>query len=973
MGETAKKLWNEKPEFIQDTPLDRFFQDIDGELLNKVCAYDQADSQQSLYEYLGYADNAAFVNQILTYVVTLNQLLAKNEVALQKQKSDLLPISLHDMKYLALLINLIIVHGIDANVPQTMRIPFESRRLSNFKKNDSRYAIPPSHTLENSTLSSVVDTLSNILLTTENSYLKSTILKGSLFTNLYLAATVLYFHEDNPVSMETRISNLEDKQETYALFVMYSLLTQTVQDANLRQYFLNRLATLPIRREDNGLISLIDFILGVRENEPIDIEKLARVNQIVLSRPKTVSNLLYLTKLFEQVYDGLTYINRPILINCINGIITEFYFKNKRIVKDFLFQRIYKILLNNTPSASSYSVKEVNDLTNVLISLSKNASTEVLMELTSPNDFYLNLWIYCLFLKKEQKISPLAVSGGENKEPVAPYFEVILSLIETLIVVTGNFNILNHLSLNLLNFTHENWEYKIDLETQLPYIVSKDESSDIVDVLDSIKNITIDQSKAQTEKLSQLTEDLDTAIDLFMKLLKAFNHEDAIAGLFLAVLSRWIENSTTSSKRISIDGDEFSSNLLILVDLKLLQAMHEEFRTDIVKKGKDVLIMIEKLLGFITTDKLPSITPEEPDSDDEESDSSYKQDVEPPLEKSTVLKMVLELLQLVLNGMSALEVEANKPVIRTIGEKLKQQGNMNKSDVLDHIQGLITEKLSNGETKTSSSLEPAQNPDQEVLNRAIININDISVPIRAYGLTQMRALIEKRSPVITVDKAISYHLRLVTEQDPFVYLNAIKGLSSLIELEPSRTLEVLVEFYGNKGKNKKKNKLDDVLKIGEVFVSYIQRENELFQGRHATLVIDVCLQKIRDRSTVDVKERLSAMSILGVALQVNAAGIEDKIGDMLDCSFGILQLEQDKPSGGDELPSSDKTKQSFLVRRAAIRLIHDLLVNSGTALLPAEYPADKIRILLEYVRTIDQDYFVNEQTEQLLQELSAAV
>lgn len=194
--------------------------------------------------------------------------------------------------------------------------------------------------------------------------------------------------------------------------------------------------------------------------------------------------------------------------------------------------------------------------------------------------------------------------------------------------------------------------------------------------------------------------------------------------------------------------------------------------------------------------------------------------------------------------------------------------------------------------------------------------------------------------------------------DPFIYLNVIKGLTTLCELEPETILPLLAEFYANK---KKKNRLDDVLKVGEVFINYIQRQNELFQGKLAYLIIDTCLSIVRpnDSKPLDNRWRMSSMSILGMCLQINARGVSDRIRDMLDCVFGILQLEQPQ----NHLKDKD---DSFLMRRSAVHLIHDLLYSTGFDLLPFEYNYDKLKTLLSYVRDQDEDYMVCEQIDKLL-------
>ena len=45
--------------------------------------------------------------------------------------------------------------------------------------------------------------------------------------------------------------------------------------------------------------------------------------------------------------------------------------------------------------------------------------------------------------------------------------------------------------------------------------------------------------------------------------------------------------------------DNLSKNLLIIIDLKILQKMNEDFKTDLVTNKKDVLLMVIRLLDFI--------------------------------------------------------------------------------------------------------------------------------------------------------------------------------------------------------------------------------------------------------------------------------------------------------------------------------------------------------------------------------------
>ena len=84
---------------------------------------------------------------------------------------------------------------------------------------------------------------------------------------------------------------------------------------------------------------------------------------------------------------------------------------------------------------------------------------------------------------------------------------------------------------------------------------------------------------------------------------------------------------------------------------------------------------------------------------------------------------------------------------------------------------------------------------KQILQRAITNLNDPLVPIRAHGLYLLRQLIEMKSSVITLDFAINLHLVQLKDPEPFIYLNVIKGLETLIEWNEPLVLDSLCKLY----------------------------------------------------------------------------------------------------------------------------------------------------------------------------------
>ena len=961
---TINELLTRRPEFTRNSSLDLFFEELERDFLSKFIKLD-VNKIYSNYEELGYSSNKDFVTVALQYLNELRTLVSEREDELIRERNDLLPVSLHDIKYLNQLINLIIIHGIDANLPAISKIPLEQKRMNTFKETEIMYTIPKLHKIDKYTLELVARNMCTIVIKKSegSDYVRSVILKGASYTNLFLAVASLY-STSNDINYLNMLENLEGVQETYVLFGMYTLLLQTLRDPLIRNICLSRLSTLAVRRDD-GVISVVDFILGVREDEEISIEKLDRVGRILISKPNSMLANDYIRKLLDQIYDGLTYINRPVLITALNHLLA----RCKKIrwineTNESVIYRVQNIIFNE--NNQDHSAKELNDAINVLISLSKNPSREVVKDVTGmhansqPQNFYLTLWMYSLFLKKNQKLNPIHDKDNKNDNP---YYQVILSLLKSYISITEEYESLNDICLNLVNTEHEKWRYTIDLETQLACMKLK-ENKRIISEEISI-NLMLEGEKLA--KVSEYFQNMDDAIDLFIELLKNINNDDVTTTIFLNTLNRWVKNTNSQDKTSKFEGDS-NDSALVLLDLKLLEKINDNFKSDIIKRSADMLKIIDELMDFINVPNLKHEANSLEDSDDEDSNDEDVSQIELFSENdpsSSIFSILLELLSTVINNSSLKSILDERDTILRISRKLAKYNESNEQ--CSKLSRQITDVLENKKAQNNSQTEADMEQDYEKLDKAIVNLSDPLAPVKVYGLQQLRKLVEAQSSVISVKRVSDLYIKQLRNQDPYIFLNVIKGLSSLCQTYSNEVLPTLIEYYDNA---KGRYKLDDVLKIGEVFINYIQKENELYEGKKADTIINSCLQKVREHENLDNRIRMSAMSILGISLQTNAKGIFSRFGDMLDCSFNILQLEKRKRNSiKNEEGTNDnrKPEDSFLMRRAAVHLINDLITNVDFSMLPEQYNYEKMKILVEYVKLNDDNYLVCEQATQLLE------
>lgn len=917
-GGDRKKLGDilrRRPQFVGDSPLDRYFQRLDEELISIIKDVGVEKFKE------GYE---GFVTKCLDFISELHTLVLDKDS--ECEAKNLIPISLHDLGYFDELVNLIVVHGIYANIPPGVGVPLPQRQLKSFREDKIQFKIPANHSRNLQILARSAETLYMIFLSkiTKQDIVKGILLKGTGYLDTITAFVVLSV--DDPCKQKEyyeKLDFLESIQNTYTLYSTYSLLVQSTKNPIYSDWVLNKLSTLPVRNTD-GIEALFDFVMGIREDVRINTENFKRLNQILTSKPKKMKNVEYFLPLFDQIYSGLADVNKPVLISYLNNLVDNFYFKNKRIVGDFLFRKINKIILN--PSGESYSHKQLNDVINVLISLSKNPSSEVIQALVSSNNrctFYLNLWIYALYLKKNQKIQP-----NINGEQILPYYNVILSLIVSYMKIDSDVDIFNHIIQNMVNLEHDTWEYRIDFENQLPYIVSKSNSN--------IKNeLKIDANKnGKLIEIKNLFLDIDLAIDTFIELLNVWNNDLVTKNIFLTMLNRWVQSSSSrpSETLVSTDKDVVSQNLLTLIDFKLLEQINDKFKMNLIEDPHDILDLIRTLLPF-TYKKQQQKKHIAPDSDDEEDIDESK--------ALSSFSILLKLLTAILDTKDNKQLNKDSDILFDIAQQLKKlPQNLETLALSDRIDTY----LFNNPTPSANTISPH---DQASLDSALSNLNDQLAPVRAQGLYQLRLLLEKRSTVVNISMVLKLHLDHLKSSEPFIYLNVIKSLSQLCEIAPQNSIPLLLKEYRD---NKPAHRLDFVLRLGEVFVNYITAQGDAFLGPHAIQLVQVCLSIVRERDSTNNLIRMSAMSLLGLVLKTNPIGIPDYITEILDCAFGILQLESDP-----------------VIRRSAVHTIHDLLYSTGLTMISAPYNPIKIKNMLEYARSQDDDYFVCEDIYKLLE------
>ncbi|KAM9910028.1 hypothetical protein OXX69_004885 [Metschnikowia pulcherrima] len=933
-----------RPEFMGDSPLDVLFQDLETKFSESL----ESVTVESLGKTFFPAEFESLSQNTLRYMVVerlLDYLVQIQDYSLEAQakssQKDLITISLHDIKTFGKLVNLIILLGVyPATCSFGIGVPIEKRRLNDFGRpsyralkvqpilanKDARTAVEK-YAAHFELLSLLHDKFMHVFSTDSDA--RNLLMKGSGFSDFMVVTitlmTVPHFEMSARLKYTKKFAEITEIATTYELYQDYSLLIQTPSPAYFKTFVMQQLQLLPSQApKGDGVLTLVEFVLGLRNNDEIDIEKFDHVTSVLLSKPKSVSSVEYFSSLGTQCYDILVNINRPTISACVGHFIEKLWAKNHRIVQDFFLKRIWQ---NFNPSHESekavlVSERDVNNNVNVLISLTNRGLPKELLHATfSP--ILIPFWSYYCFLKKNGKPAEVA-------QNVLVSFFTQISIDEEDACVQ-----LDRICQNLV--AEEKWKFRLG-PNQLVEIYSSDVNA-------------FERIDAEKKVLSFMAS-LDNNCSAFLALVEQLD-DNIVKKTFVSLLSKWVDSQKDAQ---SLDENPFMK----LVDLRLLENMGNKFKDRLAQTPLDILQLVQKVLGQKPTTISGSNDIVINESDDIDSDD--EDETENPHE---VVNVVLELLSAIISETQPAELdETCRVVLADIRKTLSEKYNDNKAgQSLATRIGLILEE----EKAPDSELEL----EKRAFTRAITNLNDPLVPIRAHGLYLLRQLVEQKSAVISVDFVVNLHLVQLKDTDPFIYLNAIKGLDALLALDDSQVLPVLTAIYrGNEKRTSVESEsepsdLDERLRVGEVLLRYIQAQDEAFSGKMAQLVCESALALIRrpasDTDMADNRLRMSAMSLLGTCCNTNILGILDNVGNAVDCAIGVLQLETDKDAA--------------IMRRAAIVLINDLVCGTSKSdKVPfPKYHIEKVLTVLRYIESHDSDLLVREQASSVLQYIDELV
>ncbi|GJN93079.1 hypothetical protein Rhopal_006124-T1 [Rhodotorula paludigena] len=401
--------------------------------------------------------------------------------------------------------------------------------------------------------------------------------------------------------------------------------------------------------------------------------------------------------------------------------------------------------------------------------------------------------------------------------------------------------------------------------------------------------------------------------------LKDVGRQELSAGLFL----RWLDEIKVLRGVEDVEGAKRS-----VVRLQLVLQMVEHLGSDILSDPKEIIAFVAHALDAETSEPSADgdakgglgggmaglrVGGEEEREKDEAEEAEFG--LGTGLGKDEMAMTALTLLLAVLEANETLDA-SNTPLLAVIYSQLDTLQASNTSQLIPPLAREAKMVLS---LRRASSVFGAPNPDEASESSdplaasrikyrdALKLLQDPLLPVRAQGLHLLRTLVlDRDTALLSTDPALlpavlDIFVGAIEEEDSFLYLNAVQGLSSLVDVFGRQVVARLAEVYtgtrrGEKGGPKEVGEgerglreLDKRLRVGETLVQVVQRAGQAL----AVLVDDLLspLLAVLRASTLPIPLRASSITILASCIETAPAAMMPHAELLTEACVTLLQVE----------------------------------------------------------------------------------
>ena len=358
-----------------------------------------------------------------------------------------------------------------------------------------------------------------------------------------------------------------------------------------------------------------------------------------------------------------------------------------------------------------------------------------------------------------------------------------------------------------------------------------------------------------------------------------------------------------------------SANVRAIVNVQLLQECLSRFEPDVSKAPLSVIQICQEILSsYVTkqvnttprTKPMPQMNtkPQKPRMKTKHkaktksvvaSMSSLSRIVEDPLDDSGILNdsydddefadMALDLLttitaESVQRDISQQEIIALTSCLIPLQFIIKGDSSKDRVKKAKKTASLLKARIDF--TKPPTDTLPKS--DEDIYTQAMEYISDPLVPVRAQGLSILRDLIFRRSLSVDLDAVLKTFIELLKDEDSYVYLNAIKSIRVLAEIDAPRFIRRSMDEYESR------TDVDERVRLAEAVTGMITQMGETFTGNIADEIIGRGVRLVSKEK--DWKVRTSAVGLVGVCCEIAPSSARPAIEMALhlfrvnDLSFG---------------------------------------------------------------------------------------
>ncbi|KAJ9105392.1 hypothetical protein QFC21_001762 [Naganishia friedmannii] len=384
-------------------------------------------------------------------------------------------------------------------------------------------------------------------------------------------------------------------------------------------------------------------------------------------------------------------------------------------------------------------------------------------------------------------------------------------------------------------------------------------------------------SRTQTEQDAAAFElpelDLMPPPKEIVSLLKRAERKDITSTLYVRCLHAYQE--LAQEREIS----EAHTKKLLLY-LQLIMQITESMPDALGNQTDQILVFIEQALRSSVNDaEIFTASPgnDAADSDDEEEEdedeaAAVDADLEEDFDAQSVTKLGLM-----------------ETAIHLLLATLQFRGIARNAKLLLSVKKAMT----SGTTVSSRSEQRSSTMEQ--YQEALRCLQDSLLPVRGHGLIILQGVVKASD----FDKALvpaimDIFLQALRDEDSFMYLNAVRGLSSMVDGLGKEVLQSLTSAYvngldGGASVHLGKEELDFRLRIGEALTQSVKR-----CGTALSIYANVLVPKFNrvfPQAYLPTVLRASSLSILSTCADVDWRAVIPWAQDLLGACLDLLQLE----------------------------------------------------------------------------------